>query len=58
LQVIDDLERLIVQGFDERHAVIGTDSREVRALRPGVVALAKAVAARLRAEYSARPEGR
>ena len=50
---IDDLERAIVAAHDER-VRLGVSAEEVARQRPAVVALAAAVAGRLRDEYLAR----
>jgi hypothetical protein len=54
LQVIANLEAAIVEAFDQRHQIAGTLAAELAAQRPAVVALAKAVTDRMRAEYLQR----
>lgn len=54
LAQIDDLERTLVRAFDEKMVFHGIDVTEAARFRPGVVAQAAAVAARLRADYLAR----
>jgi hypothetical protein len=53
LQMIDDLERAIVLAHDQK-VELGVSAEEVARLRPDVIAVAKAVCDRLRAEYEAR----
>jgi hypothetical protein len=54
LALIDAFEAAIVAAHDERHAMAGAAAAEVTAQRPAVVALAKAVTDRMRAEYLQR----
>ena len=53
LAQIDDLERRMVQAHDEK-AQLGVSAEEVARFRPDVVAQAKAVCDRMRAEHLAR----
>jgi hypothetical protein len=53
-QQIDDLERDIVLAKDQLWAFNRVSPEEIARCRPGIVALAKAVADQLRSEYRAR----
>jgi hypothetical protein len=54
LAQIADLEQRIVRAHDEKETLQGVDPAELARTRPAVVALAAAVAARLRAEHLGR----
>jgi hypothetical protein len=54
LEQIDDLERDIVLGKEQLWTANGVSAEEIARERPAVVALAKAVTDRMRAEYRAR----
>jgi hypothetical protein len=54
LQQIDAYEAAIIRACDEKATFFGVDANEVAHFRPGVVAQAKAVCAKLRSEYRAR----
>lgn len=54
LEEINALERNLVLAKDQLWAFNGVSAEEIGRIRPGVVALAKAVGDQLRAEYLAR----